>query len=161
MVGLAAQDRERAVELLADDDARQLVRERGGAERPARVGPHDDRRIEAARAADHEERALRRQLLPLAHEGGELLRAERAAAAIEHDDVGACQARLDPARLASHRLASVEVLQARLTQLDDRQLAGAREALLVVAGSVGERAAWLADADELDHREPRGASRLH
>src|SRR6266496_545522 len=85
MVFLSAPDRERAVELLVHDHARQLVRQRQRAEAPGFLCAPDDALRQAVGVADHE-RDVAALHLPAAGQVGKLLRRPCLSGALQRDD---------------------------------------------------------------------------
>src|SRR4051794_17746099 len=141
MVWLPRDDLVRAVELLEQDDARELVRQRHAAEAEAHVAALE---VEAPRTAD-DEAEVAAGLPALLEEAAELDRVVFVAVGREKDDEGAL------------RDAAVDALV--LAHLDQLEAGVAGEELLVVLDVVRVRRAEPADGYEERAHCPRGTPR--
>src|SRR5262245_48241340 len=86
VIGVAAQDGRRAIELLGEHDAREAVRQGDGAQRELQVGGSTRRFAQAVGSADENAGGFRAAVASLGQESCESLAAQRLAAHIEGDD---------------------------------------------------------------------------
>jgi hypothetical protein len=150
VVGLAAEDRRRAVELLGEHDPGELMGERRRAEGERLGRLLEERRMEPLGTADQDRRPLRRELLPLGEPSRQLLGGPLAAAAVEGDEAEAGEAGLERAPFPLEDLRACPPLERLVAHLDDLQADGARQPALVLVRGRGERRADPPDDDDAE-----------
>ena len=151
MVGLAAQDRERAVQRLSQDTRASWC---GNVARPSESTVRASCTSSGASpcgTTDHECRALGRRLLAFANERRELLGGQLRAAYVEGDEPGARDHGRHATPLALERGVAIAGPDLLLAQLAHRERAVAPETALVLGSRVRERPAGTADEYEVDH----------